>query len=118
MRRTTIGIMALGAITVSGCGGGSHFSNQPRPAAPVDLTVYINNARVSVSPGNVGAGPVIFIITNQSDKAQSLTILPAGASASQPLADTGPINPQATSQVTVNFKDQGNYTITNSPNGS
>jgi hypothetical protein len=118
MRRTTIGIVAIGAIAIAGCGGSSKFANQPRPATPVDLTVYINDSRVSVSPASVGAGPVIFIVTNQSSHAQSLAVLPAGASAAQPLANAGPINPQATAEFTVNFTDVGDYTVTTSANGS
>ena len=41
------------AAAASSCGGGSTFANKPRPATPVNLTVYINNARVSVSPSSV-----------------------------------------------------------------
>ncbi len=108
MRRATIGILALGAFSLQGCGGGSHFANNPRPPTPVDLTVYINNSRVLVSPSSVGAGPVIFIITNQSSQAESLTI--QSSSGGKPLASTAPINPQATSEIQVNFTP-GNYTM-------
>ena len=112
MRKTTSGILATGALVASSCGSsGGTFANQPRQPVPIDLTVYINNSRVSVSPSSVGAGPVIFIITNAANQAERRTILPAGAAAGQPLADTGPINPQATSEVTVNFTP-GDYTIT------
>jgi hypothetical protein len=116
MRRTTIGFLALSAMAVAGCGGSSKFANQPRPATPVDLTVYINDSRVSVSPSSVGAGPVIFIVSNQSTHAQSLTVLPAGSTAAQPLANAGPINPQATAEFTVNFTGAGNYTVTTAAN--
>ena len=73
---------------------------------------------VSLSPSSVGAGPVVLIVTNQATTAQSLTVLPAGASAAQPIADTGPINPQATTQVTVNLNTPGAYTVATAPNGS
>jgi hypothetical protein len=116
MRRATIGILAVSAAIVAGCGGGKHFANEPRPPTPVNLTVYINNSRVLVSPSAVGAGPVTFIITNQSAQAQSVTVQPtAGGSA---LATTAPINPQATSEVQVNFTP-GTYTVgTNGAGGS
>jgi hypothetical protein len=116
MRRTTIGILAVSAAAVTGCGSGSTFANLPRPATPVDLTVYISNQRVLVSPNSVGAGPVIFIVTNGSAKTQALTIQRAGGGA---LASTGPITPQATTQVTVNFskRDQGDLTVTTKPSG-
>jgi hypothetical protein len=109
MRTATIGIFALGAVVVAGCGGGKHFANYPRPPTPVNLTVYINNNRILVSPTSVGAGPVTFIITNQSSQAEALTVEPAGGGAA--LASTAPINPQATSSVQVNFPP-GTYTVT------
>ena len=114
MRRITTG-MLLASVVLAGCGGGgSHFANQPRPPSPVNLTVYINDQRVSVSPNKVGAGPVVFIVTNQANKAVSLSVLPAGVSAAQPLANTGPISPQATAQVTVNFNSPGDFVVTGS----
>ena len=103
---------------VAGCGGGSHYANQPRPPVPVNLTVYINDQRVSVSPSAVGAGPVELIVTNQASNAESLSVLPAGATAAQPLADTGPISPQGTAQVTVNLNSPGDYTVGISPRAS
>ena len=117
MRRTTIGILVVTAAALAGCGSGSTFANLPRPPTPVDLTVYISNQRVIVSPASVGAGPVIFIVTNGSAKTQALTIQRTSGGA---LASTGPITPQATGQVTVNFskQDKGDYAITTSPSGS
>jgi hypothetical protein len=109
MRIATIGIFAFGAIAIAGCGGGKHFANDPRPPTPINLTVYINNNRILVSPTTVGAGPVTFIITNQASQAESLTIQPTSGGAA--LASTAPINPQATSSVQVNFTP-GNYTVT------
>jgi hypothetical protein len=108
----------LATVAVAGCGSGTHFANQPRPPSPVNLTVYINDTRVSVSPGSLGAGPVVLLVTNQASNAESLTVLPAGAAGAQPLADTGPISPQATAQVTVNLNTPGDYTVATSPDSS
>ena len=117
-RRTTIGMLAVSALAVSACGSNSEGATNPRPPAPVNLTVYINNSRVSLAPSSVGAGPVAFIISNQASQAESLAILPKGSAAGQPLANTGPINPQATAQVTVNLNTPGAYTVATAPNGS
>ncbi len=116
-RRTTIGMLAVSALAVSACGATSKGATTPRPPAPVNLTVYIDNHRVSVSPSTVGAGPVAFIITNQASQAESLAVLPAGSAAGQPLANTGPINPQATAQVTVDFSP-GAYSLSTGGDGS
>src|SRR5579884_997661 len=104
MRRITTGTLMLMAAVTGGCGGGGgHYANRPRPPSPVNMTVYIDDQRVSVSPTSVGAGPVVFIVTNQASKSESLTVVPAGQPGAQPLADTGPISPQATAEVTVDF---------------
>ncbi len=97
---------AAGALALTGCGSGGMFANKPRPALPVNLTVYINDQRVSVSPASVGAGPVQFIVTNQASRNEALTVHSGGGA----LANTGPINPGATAQVTVDFRS-GEYTI-------
>ena len=104
-------MLAGTALAVSACGSTAHGVSTPRAAAPVNLTVYIDNSNVSVSPTIVGAGPVEFIITNQANQAESLAILRSGAAAGQPLANTGPINPQGTAQVTVDFPSPGSYSL-------
>ena len=109
MRKRTFGTLAAAVtVLVAGCGSSTHFANKPRPASPVDLTVYVNNDRVSISPTSVGAGQVIFIVTNQSNDAESVTVHHQGDSTR--LATTGPINPQATAQVTVDLKS-GDYLV-------
>jgi hypothetical protein len=115
MRIRTIGKMAASALILSACGtaGGKSASIQ-RPPSPVNLTVYVNDARVSVSPTSVGAGPVIFIVTNQGTRAESLAISKSGGS--HALASTAPINPQGTTQVSIDFKP-GEYTIATGAHG-
>jgi hypothetical protein len=115
MRRLTFGILAVTALAASGCGGGTTFANKPRPPAPVNLTVYVSNSRVSVSPTSVGAGPVVFIVTNSADQTESVTIQ---TSDGVHLASTGPVNPQSTAQVTVDFRDPGSYTVNAGRTGS
>jgi hypothetical protein len=108
MRRRKFGILAVGVLAVSGCGGGGTFANNPRPPTPINLSVYIDNSRVSVSPASAGAGPIVFVVTNQASQTESMTIqAPDGLH----LANTGPINPQATALVTVDFMDPGAYTV-------
>jgi hypothetical protein len=112
-------MLALSAVAVSACGSTSvGAATTPRPPAPVNVTVYIDNSRVSVAPPSVSAGPVTFIITNQATQAESLAILPSGSAAGQALATTAPINPHATAQVTVNLTDQGAYSVSTGDAGS
>lgn len=111
MRIATIGIAGV-TLLAAGCGGGAHFANKTRPPTPVNLTVYVNDARVSVSPNSVGAGPVTFTITNGATKAESVTIQPSP----QGFTGTGSINPQTTTQLTVNF-GPGDYTVGTATSG-
>jgi hypothetical protein len=115
MRIRTIGIVAAGTLALAGCGSaGGESPSQPRPPTAVNLTVYVNDARVSVSPTSVGAGPVVFIVTNQASQAEALAISSSGDS--QPLVSTAPINPQGTTQLQLSFKP-GIYTIATAPRG-
>ncbi len=115
--RTTTAMLACAALALSACGSSATGAITPRPPAPVNVTVYIDNRSVSVSPSSVGAGAVEFIITNQAAQAESLAILRSGASAGQPLADTGPINPRATAQVTVDLSSPGRYSLATAGGG-
>lgn len=113
MRIRTIGQLALTALVVSACGSaGGQSPSAARPANPVNLTVYVNDSRVSVSPARVGAGPITFIVTNQASHAEALAISMGGST----LASTAPINPQGTTQVSVDFKP-GRYTIATGDQG-
>jgi hypothetical protein len=110
MRRTMVGMCTASALLLSACGGSSGgFQNRPRPPIPVNLSVYVNDARVSVSPSAVGAGPVVFIVTNAARQTESVTV--QSADGSRTLASTGPINPQTTAQVTVDFRQPGDYQV-------
>ncbi len=71
--------------------------------------MYIDDARVLLSPSSVGAGPVVLIVTNQASRAESLTVAPAGGGS--PLARTGVITPQATAQVQVDLASPGVYSV-------
>jgi hypothetical protein len=116
MRIRMIGILGVAALALSACGsGGGTAASVLRPPTPINLTVYVNDSKVSVSPAAVGAGPVVFIVTNQATHSESLAISKSGQN--HPLASTAPINPQGTTQVSVNFKP-GDYTIATAPRGT
>ncbi len=113
MRIRTIGQLVITALVITACGSaGGQSPSVARPANPVNLTVYVNDSHISVSPARVGAGPITFIVTNQASRAEALAISHAGST----LASTAPINPQGTTQVSVNFKP-GKYTIATGDRG-
>ena len=98
--------LASGAV---GCG--EDFENEPRSPVPVELTAVIKERGVTVSPGRVGAGPIAITVSNQTDRAHTVTL--SGATVEERV---GPINPQdtATIQKTVT---QGRYELRANPDG-
>ena len=60
------------ALAISACGE-DDFENNPRPAAPIELSALISDGGVKVSPAkDVGAGPVTVTISNQTDDPERL----------------------------------------------
>jgi hypothetical protein len=110
-------MLLAGALAAGGCGGGGGGVTGMSPAPPLNLTVYINDSRVSLSPGSVGAGTVVLIVTNQAGSAKSLSLLPAGSPDAQPVASTAPISPQGTAQMKVGLSAPGDYSLTTAVNG-
>ena len=98
-------LLATGGSIFAGCGGEEDFANDPRPAAPIQLTGVITDKGVTVSPDRVGAGPIILLISNQTDEARTVTLDGGGTT-----ERVGPVNPQdvAKLQQTV---EMGNYTV-------
>jgi hypothetical protein len=97
-----LGILGL---ATAGCGG-KDFENKPRPPVPVQLTGVITKQRVTISPNNVGGGPITITVSNQTNDSHTVTLGgdechdPKGASIEERV---GPINPldTATLQKTV-----------------
>lgn len=83
-------------IALAACGE-EDFENKPRPAVAVELTGVIQEDKVTVSPDEVGAGPVSITIANETDAAHTITLEGTGTGeGSQVRERVGPINPQDT----------------------
>ena len=96
-------------VATSAVGCGEDFENEPRSPVPVELTAVIQPRGVTVSPDQVGAGPISITISNQTDLAH--TVMLVGATVEEKV---GPINPQdtATIQKTVT---RGRYELRANP---
>jgi hypothetical protein len=72
---TGSGVIVLAAVAAAaaGCGADEEYENRPRPPAPINVTAAIDQGRIRVSPQSFGAGPVVFVISNQSGLAQEVT---------------------------------------------
>jgi hypothetical protein len=101
-------ILVAGTLALAGCGSsGGSAASRPAPPNPLGVSVLITNARVVASPASFGAGPVLFTVTNQARGSQSLRIARGHGS---PVADTAPLNPQGSTQISVIFH-RGRYTL-------
>jgi hypothetical protein len=102
---TGAALLALAAMTAAGCGGGGKFENKPRPPVPVQLTGVITDKGVTISPNQVGSGPIILLISNQTQQAHTITL------DGQNTTDTvGPINPLDTAKLQQTL-EQGDYQV-------
>jgi hypothetical protein len=105
-RAGAIVAVALGlALLAGGCGGDDEARSKERPPVPVNVSVLVGPERITVSPDEVGAGPVTLLIANQSGASQTLTF--DGPRLQRTI---GPIPPQDTATVKVTVQT-GDYSI-------
>jgi hypothetical protein len=90
-------IASLAMLVLVGCGSSS-FPNEPRAAAPIEVTASVGPRSVKVSPTQFGAGLVNFTVANLSSNPASFELRgPTSAS-------SGPIQPGAVTTVTKDLK--------------
>ena len=99
-------------MLAAGCGNEDDFPNEPRTSAPVELTAKINDREVEVSPSEVGAGLVVFAISNQSSEPVQLTFEgpPTTNSPAERVSPSREILPNGVDLLKVELA-QGDYTI-------
>jgi hypothetical protein len=105
-------VVALAAVAAGCGGGGGDYANKPRPATPINVTAAINANRISLSPKSFGAGPIVMIVSNQTGKAQTVTIETDELGGKQPgiKQSTDPIEPRGTASLKVDLRE-GDYAV-------
>ena len=103
---------ALATVAFVGCGGGGDYANEPRRPSPINVTAAITARGLTVSPERFGAGPIVLVVTNRTDRAQAVTVEPAGPDAGV-RQRSSPINPAGTAMLPLDV-EQGRYTIATS----
>ena len=87
-------LSAVAALAAAGCGE-EDFKNEPRPPVPMELTGVIQDDKVTVSPSkNIGAGPFVITISNQTDSEHTITL--EGESIQE---EVGPVAPLDTATI-------------------
>ncbi len=100
-----VAVAALAAFATGGCRS-EDFSNAPRPPAPVQLTGVITDKRVTVSPNQVGTGPIVIIVSNQTDRSRTVSLVGNGVN-----EIVGPINPLDTATLQYTLRRPGLYRV-------
>jgi hypothetical protein len=103
-------VLAVGLVS---CGADADYANKPRPPAPISVTAAIDGTRVRVSPPSFGAGPVVFIVSNQSGAPQKLTFETdevGGTKNGGIKRSTGTIEERSTAQLKVDPRE-GTYKL-------
>lgn len=93
--RAILCLAPVGAVALAGCGGGEDFANEPRPAVTIQLSGVITDKRMEVQPSRIGAGPIVLLISNQTDASHSVTLEGEGVTPEE----VGPINPLDTATI-------------------
>jgi hypothetical protein len=91
-------------IASPGCGE-EDFEREPRPPVPVELTGVIQEDKITVSPDEVGAGPIAILISNQTDISHTVTL--EGEAVKERV---GPINPLDTATIQKTLRP-GSYEV-------
>ena len=113
VRRRALVLVAALSCGVSACGGGGDdYANKPRPATPINVTAAISTKKVSVSPKTFGAGPIVVIISNQTDVPQILVLETQELGGSKPglRVRSNPIGPRDTGTMKVDVRE-GTYEL-------
>lgn len=95
-RRRRTALLAAGAavaLIAAGCGA-EEFPNDPRPAAPVELTAAVSPKKVLVAPTTTGGAPVgaglaTVTISNQTGDPVALTFSGATDETTDPVVPEG-----------------------------
>jgi hypothetical protein len=108
-------VLAAGA---SACGDDDERENALRPAAPINVSAAIDGERVRVSPRSFGAGPVVFVISNQSGLPQEVTFETdeLGGETGGIRRSTGPIAARSTGRLKVDAR-RGTYRLSTNARG-
>lgn len=105
--------IAAAALGLAGCGSDEDYANKPRPPAPINVSAAISENRISVSPREFGAGPIVLIISNQTEADQAVTFETSelgGSQAGLAPQSTGSIRPKGTATLKVDVR-QGSYEL-------
>ena len=114
--RTAAVSAVLIASALAACGeDGGDYANKPRPATPINVTAAISDKKISISPKQFGAGPVVIIVSNQTGAEQTVTLETDEIAGSAPglKESSEPIGARGTGTLKVDVRE-GTYALSTS----
>ncbi len=111
MRRALLTIVTLVTVT-AGCGSDEPRTNELRPAPLVNVTAAVQDDVIRVSPTSVGAGQIVLVISNQSERSQRVTFRTdeLGGARSGRTASSPVIPAKSTGRLTIDARE-GEYSV-------
>ncbi len=109
---TAAAVTSAALLGAAGCGSKAAHVNDARPPSPVVVSASVTPSRVTVSPLEIGAGPVTLVVANVTGSEQQVTLESADAPGSGPgtTSTTRPIDPSGTATIKTNV-EPGRYTV-------
>jgi hypothetical protein len=109
--RLALGLTAA-TLALAACGSDPDYANEPRPPSPINITAAITPEKITVSPKQFGAGPIVLIISNQTQEPQRVTLETDEVAGEQGgiKQSTAPINPDGTATLKVDVRE-GDYEV-------
>jgi len=101
---TAAAVVSL-VVVAGGCGSDDEARSDERPPVPINISINLDEQRITASPDEFGAGPITMLVANQSGASQTVTI-----NGPRLRRSIGPINPQDTATVRLRVQP-GEHTV-------
>jgi hypothetical protein len=112
-RKTSLTLLPLAALIVAGCGTKERTANELRPPVPIQLNASLMPKKISLSPNQIGGGPVTLIVSNLTATEQRITFganSPSGTSELRIDSQSATIAPNDTAAMKAELSD-GTYSL-------
>lgn len=112
-RKTSLALLPLAGLAFVGCGAKERTANQLRPPVPLQLNASLMPKKISISPNQIGGGPVTLIVSNLTGNDQRITFganSPSGSADLRINSQSATIAPNNTAMMKADLTD-GTYSL-------
>jgi hypothetical protein len=112
-RKPILAVLSLAALALVGCGTKERTANELRPPLPIQLDASLMPKKISLSPNQIGGGPITLIVSNLTGSDQRVTFganSPSGSSDLRIDSQSATIAPNNTATMKADLTD-GTYSL-------